>query len=128
MNDYLLIAQSTLLELAFPVLLSLCIATTVGLLTALSTIGRAHLKRTIVVCTMFGFYGMVLGFFIGASKESIVRDAFPAVLTFGSGYFAYLFSKDMEPEVKAIIPPAVICFLLSLISSATFLAKLRKAF
>lgn len=128
MDDYLLIAKSTLLELAVPIVLSAFIATAIGFLTALTTLGRRRSARAIVLCNMFGVYGVVLGFFIGASTESIVRDAFSTVVTIASGYFAYLLSKDLNPRLKAIIPAAVICFLLSLIISATFLAKLRQAF
>lgn len=128
MDDYLLIAKTTLLELAIPVLLSAFFATCAGFLTARITLGRRRSARAIVFCNMFGLYGVVLGFFIGASTESIVRDAFSSVVTIASGYFAYLLSKDLNPRVKAMIPAAVICFLLSLIMSATFFAKLRQAY
>lgn len=128
MDDYLLIAKSTILELSIPLLLSSILAIIIGYSTAIITIGSKRKSRVIIFCAMFGYYGVTLGFLIGASNDSMVRDAFSTVVTISSGYFAYILSKDIHPRLKAMIPAAIICFLLSLLISATFIAKLRNAF
>lgn len=128
MSDYLLIAKASILQLILPVAFSCVIALLLGYLTARITIGKRYVARVISLCNMFAFYGVVLGFLIGVSKESMARDAFSGVITILSGYFGYILSKDLHPRLKAMIPTAVTCFLISLLVSITYFVKLRKAF
>ncbi|ELB2904307.1 hypothetical protein [Vibrio parahaemolyticus] len=128
MNDYLMIAKSTLLELSIPISGSILLAISLGILASFISIGSRHTSRVVMLCIMFGLYGVVLGFFIGASKDSIVRDGFSSIVTIASGYLTFLMSKDLSSRYKVMIPYALICFLISLIVSATFLSKLRQAY
>lgn len=127
MDDYLLIAKSSVLQLFLPVAFSCVVALLLGYLAARVAIGKHHAARVIFLCNMFALYGVVLGFLIGVSKESLARDAFSGVVTILSGYFGYLLSKDLHPRLKAMIPAAVICFLISLLVSITYFVKLSKA-
>jgi len=127
MGTYIEIAQQVLLQLSIPVLLSIFLALLLGAWVSAFTIGWRHIARVVIFCSMFGLYGVVLGFLIGSSKDSLVKDAFSTVVTLFSGYFAYLLSKDIHPRLKAMIPAAVICFLMSLLLSLIFVAKIRVA-
>ncbi len=128
MDDYLLFAISTLIELSIPIACSILLSIIVGWAVARFSIGRKRTTRTIMFCMMFATYGCVLGFFIGASSVSIVKDAFATVVTVAATYFAFALSKDMHARVKAMIPAAIICFLLSLMFASTFFVKMNKAF
>jgi len=128
MNEYFLIAKTTLLELAIPLTIAFVIATAIGSYTSRAMLGRRRLSRVVVFCNMFAIYGVVLGFLIGNSKDSIAKDALSAVVTILSGYFAYLIAKDLSPRLKAMIPAGVIAFLLCLVITTAFMAKLQGAF
>ena len=127
MEVYLLIAKSTVLQLLLPVVFSLSISISLSTVLAYIVIGKRYIVRTIVVSNMFAFYGLVLGFMIGASNESIARDAFSAIITILSGYFGYALSKDLNSRLKAMIPISVTCFLISLLFSIIYFVKLSKS-
>jgi len=127
MNDYILIASSTITQLALPVLFCIGISILFSSIAALSLLGRKYLIRPMVIACMFSLYGLVLGFMIGASQQSISRDAFSAIVTILSGYFGYAISKDLHSRVKAMIPISVICFLLSMLFSIVYFVKLSKS-
>lgn len=128
MDDYLLISKVVALQLAIPVVFCCFIAFVIGHATARLAIGKRHVARVVVLCNMFSFYGVVLGFLIGASQESMARDAFSGIVTILSAYFGYLLSKDIHPRLKAMIPAAVTCFLIAFLVSVTYFLKVRKAF
>lgn len=127
MGTYLLITKSALLQLLLPISVSIGVSWILSTIAAYTIIGKRHVGKLIAISSMFSFYGLVLGFMIGASKESISRDAFSAIVTILSGYFGYALSKDLHPRLKAIIPISVTCFLVSLLFSIVYFVKLSKA-
>jgi hypothetical protein len=126
-TSYLEIAAQAILQLSIPLAQSAFLGTLLGWAVARLSVGPKRASRCIAFCNMFGLYGVVLGFIIGSSKDSLARDAFSTTVTLFSGYFGYLISKEMNPRLKAMIPAAIICFLVSLLLTLTFIAKIKEA-
>lgn len=127
MSNYIEYVRWEISYLSIPILASLLVASSLAWLVARYSLGRRHFVVGAVLCNMFGLYGVALGLFMGSSKESIARDAIPLLATFFSGFFAYLISKDISPRLKSIVPIAVIGFILSLMFSLLFYAKVKDA-
>lgn len=125
MSGYWGDALLVLTELSPPVMLSALSAVALGWWVSRFTIGRERFPRAVALCLMFGLYGTTLGHIIGAARESQASHAISTLVTVVSGYFGYAISKELPPRLKAMIPAAVICFLISLMFSLMFAAKIR---
>lgn len=82
---------------------------------------KIELWRTAIAVSMFATFGATIGMFMGASASPVVTSILPPVITLISGYLAFTMSKDMPPEVKIIIPGALVSLLLSLLFSAFYM-------
>jgi hypothetical protein len=105
---------------------SALLAYSIGSFASNIVIGHRYAPRVISLCFMFGLYGVVVGFLMGASKEPAAKEAITSLVTIVSGAFGYFISKDLTPRFKAMVPPALACFLLSLMFSAHYYSSLKR--
>ena len=66
-----------------------------------------------------------MGLFMGASREPVVSVTLPALLTFVSGFSAYLFSKDAVGKLRTAIPISILVMIVSAVFCATFGGSMR---
>jgi hypothetical protein len=98
----------------------------VGSFASDSFIGTRHSPRVISLCFTYSLYGAIIGFIMGATKGSVAAQALTSIVTIVAAAFGYLISKDLSRRLKAMVPPALTCFLLTLMFSAHYYASLPK--
>lgn len=87
-----------------------------------SIVGQIYTRRTISFCFMYGLYGVAIGYITGASKQSVATEALASIISVVAALFGYLISKDLSQELKAMVPPGLICFILSFMFSTHYYA------
>jgi hypothetical protein len=97
----------------------------IGSFASRSVIGTRHSSRLISLCFMYSLYGVVFGYILGASTEPVTTEAITSLVTIVAAAFSYLISKDLSARFKAMVPPALICFLLTLMFTAHYYASIR---
>jgi len=65
-------------------------------------------------------FGSVIGFFTGASRDPVVGTILPIVISLIIIYVGYMSSKEVENNVKEIIPFCIVLFILSTWFSALY--------
>lgn len=77
----------------------------IALIVGLVLVARHYLpaSRELVLpfSLMFGVAGIVLGYFVGASRQPVVAALVPAILVLVGGLSAYAFGKDSVAELRA---------------------------
>lgn len=77
-----------------------------------------------LVFLSFSIFGSTIGIFIGASKNSIVKDILPIIITMITGYFTYITTNNQNgvPSwILTLIPAIVLLILLNLVLSAFYM-------
>jgi hypothetical protein len=94
-------------------------------------IGQKYLKETnnlaLPISVTFAIAGIVLGYFVGASRESVIAALVPAVLTLIGGIAAYVFSKDGLLEIRTVAGYGLAALLLGALSGTVHGQSVRAA-
>lgn len=110
-----------------PVLFAILLALLLGWITGRGIIGRRLIPRIVMLSAMFGMYGILIGYILGASSQSIAKELLASIVTIVSGLFGYFISKDLPDNLKAMIPPVILCFLISVLFSSHYYSNVREA-
>ncbi len=79
------------------------------------------------ISVTFAIAGIVLGYFVGASRESVIAALLPAIITLIGAIAAYVFSKDGLREIRTAAGYGLAALLLGALSGTVHGQSVRAA-
>lgn len=69
----------------------------------------------------FALFGSTIGAIMGAGKATDISAFITSIITFASGYLAYLINKDSDKNLKKLIPLSFVIFLVNILVSLFYM-------
>lgn len=88
---------------------------------------RSDISDKVLFVCAFTALGAAIGLFMGASRQPAVTVILPALLTFITGFAAYLFSKESEKAFLEAVPAAIMFLILAAVFCGTIGAAMRRS-
>ena len=133
---YLLHVLRTLMPFVFVFAFVCLLAISAYLLTFF--ISRKILKRELTILPfyavmaiiLFSFMGVIIGFFSGNSRTSVIGDTLPAVITFIASVLGFMFTKDKPDSVHfgpwiSYLPVGMVALIIAMPPSVILGSKMR---